>query len=134
MTKSAGHLHRILLVEDNPVNILLARSILEKGNHHVDVAQNGAQGIEFFQKAIVSDMPYHVIYMDLHMPVMDGMTAIKKIREIERQHKLAKTRIVALSADEREATHEAAQMMGADEFLSKPFEPKTLIENANQQG
>ena len=132
LTTNNPNPRKILLVEDNPVNTLLARSVLEKNQHQVDVAVNGAMGEKLFKQAIEYGLPYDLIYMDLHMPVMDGMSAIKAIREIESSSKLSKTRIVALSADEEEQTHRKARLVGADEFLAKPFEPKMLIESANR--
>ena len=132
LTANNPNPRKILLVEDNPVNTLLARSVLEKNQHQVDVAVNGAVGVQLFKQAIEYGLPYDLIYMDLHMPVMDGMSAIKAIREIENSSELSKTRIVALSADEEEQTHRKARLVGADEFLAKPFEPNMLIESANQ--
>ena len=132
LTANNPNPRKILLVEDNPVNTLLARSVLEKNQHQVDVAVNGAVGVQLFKQAIEYGLPYDLIYMDLHMPVMDGMSAIKAIREIENSNELSKTRIVALSADEEEQTHQKARLVGADEFLAKPFEPNMLIESANQ--
>ena len=98
----------------------------------MDVAVNGAVGVKLFEQAIEYGLPYDLIYMDLHMPIMDGMSAIKAIRKIEIDRALSKTRIVALSADEEEQTHHKARLVGADEFLAKPFEPKMLIESANR--
>ena len=132
LTANNPNPRKILLVEDNSVNTLLARSVLEKNQHQVDVAVNGAVGVQLFKQAIEYGLPYDLIYMDLHMPVMDGMSAIKAIREIENSSELSKTRIVALSADEEEQTHRKARLVGADEFLAKPFEPNMLIESANQ--
>ncbi len=132
LTTTNPNPRKILLVEDNPVNTLLARSVLEKNQHQVDVAVNGAVGVQLFEQAIEYGLPYDLIYMDLHMPVMDGMSAIKAIRENETTNNLSKTRIVALSADEEEQTHHKARLVGADEFLAKPFEPKMLIESANR--
>lgn len=120
----------ILLVEDNPVNSLLARSVLEKAGHRVFLAENGGLAIAALRREAQSHQPYELIYMDLHMPVMDGLTAIRAIREIEISDNLNPSRIIALSADEQEQTKREAMDAGANGFLTKPLDPKTLAVNA----
>ena len=93
---------KILLVEDNPVNSLLARSILKKNGHDIDLAENGAVAVEKFKTEISNGLPYQLIYMDLHMPVMDGLSAVGLMRQFETEQGRQKTRIIALSADEQE--------------------------------
>ena len=72
--------HRILLVEDNPVNQRVAQRLLQKLAADVILANNGAEGLER-----LAESTYDAVLMDCQMPVMDGFTATRRIRESERQ-------------------------------------------------
>lgn len=122
--------NNILLVEDNEINALLAVKVLEKSGHQVTLVENGKLACEAFRKAVEQDAPFTLVYMDLHMPVMDGLTAICAIREIEKELELDSTRIVALSADEQPQTREEVSLAGASGFLSKPLAPEQLSQDA----
>ncbi len=124
---------KILLVEDNAVNSLLARSVLEKNGHEVHLAPNGKVAVAMMQTEAAKKQPFTVIYMDLHMPVMDGLTAIYQIRNHEQQNRLQKARIIALSADEQDQTRIDAANAGADGFLAKPIDPEQLMNDANRK-
>lgn len=121
----------ILLVEDNAINSLLARSALEKQGHQVELAQNGKIALDMFKDSITTNRPYDLVYMDLHMPVMDGLTAISSIRNVEKNARVDAVRIVALSADEQNQTRSEVKQAGADGFLSKPLDPDKLATDAN---
>ncbi len=122
----------ILLAEDNPVNALLARSVLCKAGHQVVTVHNGAEAIDQFATYLHCGQPFDAVFMDLHMPMLDGIAAIRCIRETEREiagaHETgsARTPIVALSADEQEDTREEALAAGADAFITKPVDPQHL--------
>ena len=124
---------KILLVEDNAVNSLLARSVLEKGGHKVHMAPNGAIGVDMVRSEVLSGQPFQLVYMDLHMPVLDGMTAIAKIRDFEQQNKLENVPIVILTAEEQEQTRDETRAAGADGFLTKPLDPKALLHDAGSR-
>ncbi|MCF6322539.1 MAG: response regulator [Rhizobiaceae bacterium] len=126
------HAKKILLVEDNAINSLLARSVLEKNGHEVHLASNGAIAVTMMQAESNKGKPFAVIYMDLHMPVMDGLTAIGQIRAYEKSSNLHRVRIIALSADEQEQTRADAASAGVDGFLAKPIDPELLMKDANK--
>lgn len=109
---------RILLVEDGELNRKLIQVLLTKaGIDNVDIAENGKIGL---QKAC--DDFYDVILMDMQMPVMDGYTAAKKIRELG-----YKTPIIALTASATAKDKQRCLAAGCTEFLSKPLQPEDLF-------
>jgi two-component system, sensor histidine kinase and response regulator len=111
----------ILLVEDNAVNQKVAKRFLERLGCTVRVVTNGAEAVEAF-KSEALDM----ILMDLQMPVMDGFTATRHIRDHEafRSH----VPIVALTANAMTGQHERCLAAGMDGFLTKPIDPERLRE------
>lgn len=118
---------RVLLVEDNPVNQLLAARLLEKLGCRVDVAANGIEGVAFAEKN-----SYDVVFMDWQMPEMDGLAATHAIRQREaalptidgvRPKRLP---IVILTANAMAGDREKCLESGADDYLSKPFLPEDL--------
>lgn len=123
---------RILLAEDNDINALLAKSVLEKEGHFVCHVMNGQLAVTEFQKSIEAGLPYDLILMDFHMPVMDGLDAISHISQYERENGLSAVRKIILSADEQSQTRIEAEIAGADDYLSKPFKPARLMEIARE--
>ena len=119
---SAGFL-RILLVEDSPDNQLLIRSYLKQTSHRLEIADNGAIGVEKFKQG-----HYDVLLMDMQMPVMDGLTATKTIRRWEREQDLPKTPIIALTA--LALKEEAVKIFeaGCNTHITKPVKKQTLLE------
>jgi CheY-like chemotaxis protein len=110
---------RILLVEDHPVNQMLARTLLERKGHCVTVAENGQKAVDMFPQA-----PWDLVLMDLQMPVMGGIEAAKLIRAQEP----AGTRvpIIAVTANAMESDREATELAGMDAHLAKPFNMASL--------
>ena len=113
--------YKLLLVEDNEINQEIAKAILEGMGFTVEIADNGREGVEMF-----AANDYKVIFMDIRMPVMDGIEAAREIRLIERKNIKAgivtsRTPIIAMTAnamkDDRDATREA----GMDRHISKPI-------------
>jgi len=103
---------RILVAEDNVVNQKVALLVLKRLNYEADVVANGREVLD-----AVAERTYDVIFMDLHMPVMDGLAATRALRErYGRQH-----RIIALTADVMTEYRDACIAAGMDDFLSKPF-------------
>jgi CheY-like chemotaxis protein len=111
---------QVLLVEDNPINQRVAKDLLTRRGHCVEVAQNGAQAVD-----LVSREHFDVVLMDIHMPVMDGLTATRTIRENE-HGKGAHIPIVAMTAGATTEDQEHCFAAGMDAFLTKPFRASAL--------
>jgi signal transduction histidine kinase/CheY-like chemotaxis protein len=107
---------KILLCEDNEINIKVALLMMKKYNHQIDVAENGSEGVEKFR-----ENKYDLILMDCMMPIMDGFEATKKIREIEAKDNLSPTKIFALSANASEEDQIKCLDSGMDKFITKPI-------------
>ena len=111
----------ILLAEDNEVNQEVAKGMLERLNCAVDIAVNGKDAVS---KMI--NTPYHLIFMDCHMPVMDGFSASQKIRDYEAQQQCSRVPIIALTASAMQGDRERCLNAGMDDYLTKPFVRKDL--------
>ncbi len=113
---------RILLVEDNSVNQLLALKMLQKRGHTVTVVGNGKEALDAWE-----DSEYDIVFMDVQMPVMDGFEATAAIRRKEKisgDHVL----IVAMTAHAMVGDEERCRAAGMDDYVSKPIRPRELSE------
>jgi CheY-like chemotaxis protein len=119
----APHLS-ILVAEDNPVNQLLARRVLEKQGHLVTVAGNGRLALEAFEQT-----PFDLILMDVQMPEMDGFEAARAIRQQEALRSMrARIPILAVTAHAMKGDRERCLAAGMDGFVSKPIQLGELLE------
>jgi len=112
--------HRILLVEDNDINKMIALEMLEETGVDVDVAINGADAV-----AQVQQQDYELILMDIQMPVMDGYEATSQIRALGGEFKSIP--IIAMTAHAFEGDSSRSLEAGLDYHISKPFDPDDLI-------
>ena len=110
---------RVLLVEDNEVNLELALALLEDVGVKCEVANNGQEGIE---KATANS--YDLILMDIQMPVKDGLSATKELRD---KHSY-RTPIIAMTAHAMDGEREKSLEAGMNEHLTKPIDPLKLYE------
>ena len=122
---------RILVVEDNAVNRMLAQRMILSLGFESDPAENGLAGAEAHEKKL-----YDIIFMDLQMPVMDGVEAAEKIREFEKTHpECPASCIIALTADAMSGDRQRCLDAGMNDYLSKPLrrpELATALEKAIQ--
>ncbi len=109
--------YKILLVEDEPLNRLLAQTLLEKNGFIVDEATNGLMALEMLKKNT-----YDLILMDLQMPKMDGLTAAKIIRDDLKLN----TPIIALTANAIKDHYVKSMGLGIKDFITKPFDINNL--------
>ena len=117
-----GERLNILLVEDNLLNQRIVTFSLKRFNHDVVIANNGVEAIELFR-----EKKFDVILMDIMMPVMDGLEATVKIREIENINNTEKrTPIIALTANTMDNDRDKCLSYGMDEFMAKPFDIEKL--------
>jgi len=124
---------RVLLAEDNEINARLARAVLEKAGHSVTRAENGSEAVSLWQEHIGDDA-FDLIFMDLQMPVKDGLDAMKEIRSAERAAGKTAVPIFILTADEKVDTRDSALENGATGFLTKPLDPEKMLAAAESTG
>ena len=114
---------RILLVDDSRTSRKILRSILEENGHEViGEAANGEEGVDKFK-----ELHPDITTMDITMPVMDGLTALKDIMEFDKSAK-----VVMVTAAGQKTKMVDAIKYGAAEFLAKPFEATQIIEIINK--
>jgi PAS domain S-box-containing protein len=109
----------ILLVEDNPVNQMIASLILKKLGYHINIANNGLEALQ-----ATKDYEYDLIFMDIQMPEMDGLTATKLIRQNTQN---AKVRIVAMTANALATDHQDCLDVGMNDYISKPVSIQDIV-------
>lgn len=115
---------RILVAEDNELNMEIARFILEDCGALVEPVSNGLEAVHKFEAS--DEETFDVILMDIMMPVMDGITATKTIRAMERPD--AKTiPIIAMTANAFKEDEEKCMATGMNEHLAKPLEEDKVV-------
>lgn len=110
--------YRVLLAEDNQTDQIVAREILERFGIEVEVVDNGARAVEILRRE-----PFDLVFMDLQMPIMDGVQATRLIREFRPVGQLP---ILALTAATRQEDLQAAESAGMDGCLNKPINVNLL--------
>lgn len=116
---------RVLLVEDNDLNMEIAEFMLANANVQVVCAWNGQQAVELFEQSQQGE--FDLILMDIMMPVMNGLTAAKTIRGMERKD-AAEIPIIAMTANAFSDDIEQSREAGMNEHLSKPLDAQKLVE------
>lgn len=111
---------RLLLVEDNPTNQIVAQGMLEMIGLEADIANNGQEALESMQLA-VDIAPYTVILMDCQMPEMDGYSASTAIREGRAGEAYKEIPIIAMTANAMEGDREKCLIAGMSDYVSKPI-------------
>jgi signal transduction histidine kinase/CheY-like chemotaxis protein len=110
----------LLMVEDNPINQKIATRLLGRLGYQLDIAPNGLEGLRAINQKL-----YDVIFMDIQMPIMDGLEATRQIRgNIE---KSKQPRIIAVTAHAMEGDREEYIEAGMDDYISKPIKIDALI-------
>ena len=115
---------KILVAEDNPVNQTLLKTMLQKMEHTVTLADNGKEALE-----MATAEPFDLIFMDIEMPLMGGLEATRRLREAGQE-----TPVIALSARVVEEERETYQKAGMNDAVPKPFSKETLAEKITMWG
>ncbi|MCU7555231.1 response regulator [Alteromonas sp. ASW11-19] len=110
---------KLLLVEDNQVNQLLIRELLENRGHTVQIAENGREGVEAVKASY-----FDAVMMDVQMPVMDGVDATEAIRQLPEHNDVF---IIGLTAKAFKEDEQQCLEAGMDKFLTKPVDPELLV-------
>jgi len=111
----------VLLVEDNQVNQIVASKMIKRAGLSVDIAANGIEALGFLE-----NNRYELIFMDLHMPDMDGYEATKNIR-----HQQIHTPIIAITAVTDKSVEQHCLDAGMNDFVAKPIIMSVLHEKIN---
>lgn len=120
---TSSYILKVLVVEDNKINQIVTRKIIEKNNFKCDVVEDGIQALEILEKET-----YDIILMDINMPIINGFETTRRIRK-----KGIITPIVALTAFDKEEIAEEAISSGMNDIIIKPFEPLKLFQIINSQ-
>ncbi|MGE3724333.1 MAG: ATP-binding protein [Candidatus Sericytochromatia bacterium] len=114
---------RLLLVEDSPDNRLLVHMYLKGTQYKISDAHNGEEAVNLF-----TTHPFDLVLMDIQMPIMDGYTATRKIREWEQSQGRKPVPIVALTADALTSVRDAILAAGSNLYLTKPIRKQELLD------
>jgi CheY-like chemotaxis protein len=113
---------RVLLADDHPTNRKVVALILEHAGVELTIAEDGAQALEAFTAGA-----FDVVLMDMQMPVMDGLSATRAIRDLEAARGANPTPVIMLTANALPEHEAAARAAGADRHLTKPIGAQTLL-------
>jgi len=120
---------RILLVEDSSDNCLITIAYLDETPYRIEIAENGAIACDMFAAG-----SYDLVLMDRQMPIMDGLTATRKIRAWEKAHDRPPIPIVALTASALKGDREMCLAAGCTSFLTKPIKQEVLLQAIREHG
>jgi len=121
VTESPSNSHRILLVDDNKINQKVASLHIKNLGYQFDIANDGEEAVNMFK---MND--YALVLMDCMMPIKDGFTATKEIRQYEEEKNKKLSVIIALTASVIEGDIKSCFISGMDDYLPKPFKPEML--------
>ena len=119
---------KVLVVEDNKINQKVIVAKLSKYNIEPDVVENGLLALDKLAQG-----HYDLIFMDCHMPIMDGYTATRELRLMESQKNIARQTVIALTANALEGEREICLAAGMDEYLTKPIVTSQLMALLNDK-
>jgi two-component system, sensor histidine kinase len=119
---------KILVAEDNYVNVLVIEGMLEDSKAEITTTENGKEVVEAIRERMAGDddVPFDVVLMDIQMPVIDGENATRIIRAMDGA--VSKIPIIALTAHAMVGDRERYLQCGMDAYLSKPVNKATLLE------
>lgn len=119
---------RILVAEDNYVNVLVIEGMLEDTRAEITTTENGKEVVEAIRERMVNedDVPFDVVLMDIQMPVIDGENATRIIRAMDGP--VSRIPIIALTAHAMVGDRERYLQCGMDAYLSKPVNKSTLLD------
>ena len=115
--------NRILVVDDNEANLLVATATLEHLGHEYDVAKDGITAVELF-----ANKKYKVVLMDMQMPEMSGYEAIQQIHAYELRKDLPRTPVVIITANANFMEKSNNLSSSMDGYIIKPYQPEELSE------
>lgn len=118
---------KILIIDDNNINLIIVKKLLSKMGFHSEVALGGLEGIR-----LLKESKFDLVFMDIQMPGMNGLQATSAIRNEEAGHDNRNIPIIALTANTTQEDRLNCSQVGMDDFLTKPYQPKLLGECINR--
>ncbi|MBS53875.1 MAG: hypothetical protein CMI03_14135 [Oceanospirillaceae bacterium] len=118
--------HRLLLVEDNEINQLVASELLKGAGYRIDIASNGLEALKQLAE-MPADCPFSAVLMDCQMPEMDGFEATRAIRNGKAGEEAVKLPVIAMTANAMQGDRERCLEAGMDDYLTKPIQAAQLI-------
>lgn len=115
---------KILIVDDEPNIVMSLEYTFKKNNFEVFIARDGQEALDILKNALPD-----IIILDVMMPNVDGYNTLEQIKEDER---LTNTKVIFLSAKNKEKDIEKGLALGADLYMTKPFSVKKLVEQVNE--
>ncbi|MBN2745974.1 MAG: response regulator [Bacteroidales bacterium] len=112
---------RVLIVDDNAINRQVLQFAMMKYKSKVETADNGVIAVELFM-----EKPFDLVFMDIMMPIMDGLAATKSIRKFEKEFLDTRSHIIAVSANFQDEDLEEYLSSGLDKVIKKPVDFKML--------
>ncbi len=122
----AGKRSRVLLAEDHEVNQLLVRAMLHHGGHDVTLVVNGQEALDAVRDSMTGGTPFDLAFMDMQMPIMDGLAATRAIRALETSG-ARRLPIVALTANAFASDLQSCRDAGMDDHVAKPVAMVALL-------
>jgi len=116
---------KILLVEDNQVNLLVATAVFSTQGYLIGIAENGVEGV----KAVING-EYNIVLMDIQMPEMNSVEATHEIRALDGDKSAVP--IIAVTAHAMHGDRETYLAAGMNDYVSKPIDPKLLLKAINR--
>ncbi|MCK4441724.1 MAG: response regulator, partial [Sulfurovaceae bacterium] len=113
---------KALVIEDNPINAKMIIHILKNIGIDSDIAKNGKEGVEMYK-----NKRYNIVFMDIQMPIMNGVDATKAIIKYELKNKLSHTPIIAVTTNTLKGDRERYLEIGMDEYIAKPLDLNKFI-------
>ena len=117
---------KTLVVDDDELGRMLLTTFFDDFGH-CDQAENGKLALDLYEAAVAEENPYDLVCLDIVMPVMDGMTTLRNLREIEQQQKRKRTMVFVISARNSISDIEDAFFEGdCDDYIVKPFSRESI--------
>ena len=129
IAKFSSLCYSALVVDDMPVNRLVLKGLLQKRKFKVDEASNGKQAVQLCKNKILNSVlnkPYDIIFMDIEMPIMNGLQATQKLTTIFKKYSFGRVPIIAVTAHETQLIKAQAFESGVAEFALKPMKNQLL--------
>lgn len=113
---------KVLVADDEPLNLEVIKAILTGAGHRVEVAVDGREAVDLY---LAEGQAFDLVIMDITMPVMNGLEAITLIRAASRGQDVP---ILCASANASEASKQAGLLVGCDRYITKPFRRRELLQ------